>query len=314
MPVRSEAECLVNRLPVGNPLSESAAPYWIATVVVFVTDVLWVLVGGWKVQPRGLLVHGLLTACLLSILLIRRFRREPRVSQTVWLMALLLIFSNAAAVLSYLVVSTNAALIDGTLAAWDRAIGFDWRSLFLWIQNHFYLRRLLQFAYDSLLPQLIFLVLFLGFTARFARLRVFVELFVVSSLTTIVLSGLFPAAGPWKCCAAGVPFDTRLVSDFEPLRDGSLRTIDLLNMQGLISLPSFHTVLAILIPYSLWRTPVAYWFIVVNAATVLATPTAGGHYLMDVIAGALLAVTAIAFSGWRTRLKQHPGAAPLNQA
>src|ERR1700727_415400 len=109
MPVRSKAALVVNRRPVGNPLSESAAPYWIATVVVFVTDVLWVLVGGWKVQLRGLLVHGLLTACLLSILLIRRFRREPRVSQTVRLMALLLIFSNAAAVLSYLVVSTNAA-------------------------------------------------------------------------------------------------------------------------------------------------------------------------------------------------------------
>jgi membrane-associated phospholipid phosphatase len=287
---------------------------WIATVVVLATDVLWGLVGGWKVQPRGLIAHVLIIACLLSILSFRRYRQEPRVSQTVGVMTLLLIFSNAAAVLSYLVVSTNASLIDSTLSAWDRAIGFDWRSLYLWMQNHSLLRSVFHYAYDSLLPQLVFLVLFLGFTARFEKLRAFIEIFIVSSLATIFISGLVPAAGPWKVGAVGSQVDTQLVSNFEPLRDGTLRTIDLLNMQGLISIPSFHTVLAVLIAYTMWRTPVAYLFLVLNAATIISTPTAGGHYLVDILAGAVLVVTAIVLSVSRARNTRYSRVAALKEA
>lgn len=282
-------------------------PYWIVTLFVFVADVLWVFVGGWKVQLHPLMTHLLIIACLLSLLLIRRFRQEPRVSHTIRLMTLLLLFSNASAVLSYLIVSTNAPLIDSTLSYWDKTIGVDWRSLFLWMQNHLLLRRFLQYAYGSLLPQLIFMVLFLGFTARFAKLITFIESFVVSSLATIFLSGLFPAAGPWSFYAIGSEVNTQMVSHFEPLRNGTLRTINLLDMQGLISIPSFHTVLAILIASSMWRTPVAYLFLFINIATIISTPIEGGHYLVDILAGAVLAASAILFSVAHTRIIQFPG-------
>jgi hypothetical protein len=60
-------------------------------------------------------------ASLLSILSIRRFRQELRVGHTIQLMTLLILFSNASAVLSYLIVSTNAPLIDSALSSWGRA-------------------------------------------------------------------------------------------------------------------------------------------------------------------------------------------------
>ena len=75
------------------------APYWIATLVIFVADVSWGVIGGWKVELNGLLIHMLIVASLLSILAIPRFRQEPRVSHTIRLMTLLILFSNASAVL-----------------------------------------------------------------------------------------------------------------------------------------------------------------------------------------------------------------------
>jgi hypothetical protein len=84
-------------------------------------------------------------------------------------MRLLILFSNLSAVLSYLIVSTNAPLIDNALSSWDKAMGFGWRSLFSWMQNHLLLRHLLQYAYASLLPQLISMVLFQASQPVFPR-------------------------------------------------------------------------------------------------------------------------------------------------
>jgi hypothetical protein len=288
-------------------------PWWLTTLVIFVADVLWGAAGGWKVQLNGLMFHLFTVAFMVSILSIRRFREEPRVNYTIRLMTLLILFSNASAVLSYLIVSTNAPLIDNTLSSWDITMGFDWRSLFSWMQNHLLLRHLLQYAYASLLPQLIALVLFLGFTGRFSKLVTFIELLAVSGLTTVLLSGLFPAAGAWKFYAIGSQVNTRMISHFEPLRGGTLRTINLLDMQGLISIPSFHTVVAILIAYSMWRTPVAYLFLILDMATIVSTPIEGGHYLVDVLAGGLLAVSAILVTVSRARMAKFPAAVALKQ-
>ena len=295
-----------------EPVNLKDAPCWIATLVILVADVLWGVVGGWKVQLNGLGIHLFIVAFMLSILSIRRFREEPRVSYTIRLMALLIIFSNASAVLSYLIVSTDAPLIDNALSSWDKAMGFGWRSFFAWMQNHLLLRQLLQYAYASLLPQLICMVLFLGFTARFSKLVTFIELLVVSGLTTVLLSGLFPAAGAWKFYGIGSQVNMQMISHFEPLRDGTLRTINLLDMQGLISIPSFHTVVAILIAFSMWRTPVAYIFLFLDMATIFSTPIEGGHYFVDILAGALLAVATILVNASRARMT-NPHVAVLNQ-
>lgn len=59
-------------------------------------------------------------------------------------------------------------------------------------------------------------------------------------------------------------------------------------------MPSMHTAMAILFAYALRRVPVvAYVAAILNAVMIASTPTHGGHYLIDVVAGVLLAVTTI---------------------
>src|SRR5450830_1443204 len=121
------------------------------------------------------------------------------------------------------------------------------------------------------------------------------RLFIVATVLTILVSALFPAAGAWKHHALVGPFDMSSLSHFEPLRDGRMRDIPLRDMQGLISIPSLHTVMAVLLVYAMRGTGILLpVFIVVNVAMLVSTPIDGGHYLVDVIVGAALALGLIA--------------------
>ncbi len=68
----------------------------------------------------------------------------------------------------------------------------------------------------------------------------------------------------------------------------------LARLQGVVTFPSYHTVLAILFAYAhrgRWSFPI---FLLINCLMIASIPSEGGHYLSDVLAGAGLAVVAIA--------------------
>jgi len=274
---------------------------WAITGTVLCIDVVWLVLGGWSVSGRGLAVLALGVGACLAPLSIRRYRRDPRIAATTPFCALLLTFQAAAATLSYLVVSTNAPLVDAPLDAWDRALGFDWLALQTWLQAHTVTQALLHVAYASGLLQLVFVVMFLGLTGRRERLEAFMLLFIAATLLTIAASGVFPAAGAWKFYAVSGPvvasFDLSSLTHFEPLRDGTLRDIALESMQGLISIPSLHSAMAVLLVYAVRATRiVAPVFIALDLAMLASTPIDGGHYLIDVLAGVALASALIALS------------------
>jgi hypothetical protein len=80
---------------------------------------------------------------------------------------------------------------------------------------------------------------------------------------------------------------------FELLRSGLMKTIDLSSVQGLISIPSYHTVLGILLCWAVRGTRLCPFAILVNSAMLLATPLVGGHYFLDLVAGATVTVGAV---------------------
>jgi len=283
------------------------------TGVVLSIDAVWLAVGGWSVSGLGLAVLALgVTGCL-APLAIGRYRRDPRIAATMPFCVLLLVFQAAAATLSYLVVSTNAALVDAPLAAWDRALGFDWLALHAWLQTRALAQAMLGVAYASGLLQMVFVVVFLGLTGRREALEEFMLLLIGATLLTIVASGVLPAAGAWKHYAVAGSFDLSSLSHFEPLRDGSLREIALEKMQGLISIPSLHAAMAVLLVHAVRTSRVVLpVFGALDLAMLASTPIAGGHYLVDVLAGVALALALIAFSRRRaTRPHDATRAAPI---
>jgi hypothetical protein len=275
---------------------------WTLTWIVLAVDAIWLSLGSWTVSVRGVALVLAAVAVFHAPLAFRRYRHDPLIHPTLRAASLLIVFMAAAGTLSYLMVSTNARLVDATLAAWDHALGFDWLRLAAWLQSRPDLETPLHFAYASGLPQIVFVVLFLGFSGRAAQLDTFMRLFILATLATVLLSGPFPAAGSAKYFAAGTPMTDIVasMSHFEPLRDGRMRDIPLGLTQGLISFPSLHTVLAVLLVHAMRGTVLLPAFVALDTAMIVATPVDGGHYLVDVLAGALLAGVLIVLERRRT--------------
>jgi len=217
-----------------------------------------------------------------------RTKRADPIMRAANAAAQLVAFTAAAAALSYLVTATNAPLADSALAAADRSIGFEWHSWAAWVQAHRLIHVAFFLAYGSLLYQLVACVLFLALRKSADE---FLWILIVSGLLTIAISGFVPAIGNLA--------DAPHIPHFNALRAGTLHTIPIgRGSQGLIAFPSFHTTLAIMVAYAVRE--VRWLFVaasVLNLLVILSVPTEGGHYLVDVLAGA--AVTAMAI--WAVR-------------
>ena len=225
---------------------------WLIALVL-VVDIVWLRESGRSVALEGLLINAAILGGLTGIrFYYKRFRDEPRIANTLGELVLLILFSNVAAILSYLVVSTNAPVIDARLAAWDESLGLDWTALFDFVQRHPTLRMVLHIAYQSTLAQIVLAVGFLGLTGQAGQTREFVGALMVSSLITIAISGPFPATN--ALLFYRVVTDLPWMSHFTLLRAGGLPVIDLDAMQGLISMPSYHCVMSLLLIHAMRRS------------------------------------------------------------
>lgn len=265
-------------------MSAHSRAIWLLIGLLIGIDALWLPAVGMTVAPRGLIRLAVALAMVAAIALFYwRTNRSNALMRLCHSTAQLLTFSAAAAVLSYLVTATHAPLTDDMLAEADRALGFDWSSWYAWVASHHLVALLLALAYSTLLVQV---MLCMQFLAAFSSADEFMWTLIISTLVTIAISGLLPALGNLP----NAPF----ALEFTAVRDGQLRQIDLGAAQGLISFPSLHTALALLLIYAVrhWR-PLLVAAAVANGMMVLSVPTDGGHYLVDAIGGAVVAGISI---------------------
>ena len=200
------------------------------------------------------------------------------------------------ALASYLGVTIARPLYDGQFAAIDRAMGFDWMGLLTFVNDRGWLAQTLKAAYHTSGFQLIAVVVFLAVTRRFIRLQEFLGLFLVCAIITVSLAALFPAEGPFalhkpdQSLYAGM---WRHHADFLALRDAAVTTVKAMGFEGIVTFPSFHTIMALLTAWALrdirWLCATAS---AVSAVVILSTPPEGGHYLIDIIAGAAIFAVA----------------------
>ena len=84
---------------------------------------------------------------------------------------------------------------------------------------------------------------------------------------------------------------------FAALKSQEVFVIDLSDVNGLLSFPSFHTILAVLAAAALWSVPDLCWLTSVWAALiVVSTVTTGWHFIIDVLAGFVVVAISIAMA------------------
>jgi membrane-associated phospholipid phosphatase len=271
---------------------------WIVIAAMAVIDGIWLWAKGIRFvgEPLGgyFIMAGLLLAsCLAFSLVAQRKKTLSTVllgtSDFFYSLTQLLLMVPPVITLSYLAASLNLPLADRFLARADALLGFDWPSVSTWMSSHPWLSAALTFTYTTILWQP-FLIMFLtSVNAPGSANSEFIWTFLLSALVAIAISGLVPAFGYEG--VIGMPH----LDTLRGIREGAWTTLDIRKVDGIITFPSFHAAVGILFLHSVWRVRWAFCILApLNVALILSTPTVGGHYLVDVIAGILVASLSIA--------------------
>lgn len=207
-------------------------------------------------------------------------------------------------VLSYVSSALNFPLTDATLIDLDHRLGFDWKDYVALIDTMPLLGQILSYAYFSSGPQIMVMVAVLFLYKQTLHNQRFIIAFILTALLTIVLAAVWPAVGGYVYYNIDVataynnlhPAAARIhEADLLALRNHTMTTLAF-PLNGLVTFPSFHSALSILLIYAAW--PVVWLRVIsllLNIMVLFSTPIDGGHYLVDILGGVAIALAVIWF-------------------
>jgi hypothetical protein len=284
------------RAPSGSDASTRASltefPLeWALVAAVALIDIAWGARIGFSVSSTwlDLAVPALFVA---AIVVLRMVVRHDRGSLFAEYFLLLLALAPTFDILTYLCFATANPLADVALLRLDRAIGFDWLYWFRLLHDRPPLMTFLTAEYNSLNYQALYFALFFGLQGRRDRLREVFWIVAIAGSITAAGTVFLPALGTFEM------FDLQPLGAYLPtqkqLRAGVDLHFALQDLTGVISFPSFHTTMALVYAYAFRQSGViGHLALALNLTMLVGIPFIGGHYLVDMIAGAAVAVVAI---------------------
>jgi hypothetical protein len=182
----------------------------------------------------------------------------------------------------------NRPYVDSWLAAADAAMGIHVGDLAVWTGQYPWLVTALTRVYYTLLPQFFLPFVLLGFVFRDRRaLWEYVALLHAAAFVTVVCFALWPAA----CAPQFYGFDpvgidqSRVFRHLDGLRSGTMTTITMGELDGLVSAPSFHVLGAMCVTWAFRRRPwILTALLAIDIPLAVATVVTGVHYAVDVVA------------------------------
>ncbi|PRD58676.1 phosphatase PAP2 family protein [Phyllobacterium myrsinacearum] len=224
----------------------------------------------------------------------RTIRGEEKIALAATGAGLFILFTIAGSIFNYLLLPVGDRRIDPLLARLDAAIGFSWTDAVVYVAEMPALGTALRWIYASSMPQLVVIVLILGFSGQRERLHRFLLTGIAGALISIAVWALFPSSGPaaFEVLPPGVSDSFAMIvgnsygAELNRLVLEGPVFLSPADALGLIAFPSFHTVMACMAVWFMVRTPFAFpVFIIVNTLMLPAILVQGGHHLVDVIGG-----------------------------
>jgi hypothetical protein len=222
--------------------------------------------------------------------------------------ALFTAMSLMGAIASYPVAALTRGYADQSLQAIDGALGFDWLGWYRIVADHRALQLLGTTAYRSIYLTPALLLWSFARAGDQARAYRFLAGFWLAAALTLILFSLMPAVGPfsylWHGAIPYMPESEQWQSGLIPaLRDHAVTVVDIGQLRGIVSAPSFHTAAAVLYIAAAWRLRALRWpILALNMGMLLSTPVEGTHYLIDMILGVAVALAALALVSGYARL------------
>jgi len=256
------------------------------------------LASGMRLQLASFLPLLLVSALLGGVACVYHWvRPNPRLALPAGLLAMLVLSGLLAGVISHAGLRLHFPLIDPWLDHADRMLGLDTPRLALALDRQG--GAALNIIYVSAFPAIFGTALWLGFRGEAKRAWELGLGFAGSILVAATIAAFFPALGNMAYHhldgAPGLPegAGSYYLEAFRYFRDGHDPRFSLQQLSGVVEFPSFHMVMALLVPWALRRTGLAGWIATAwGALVVLSTIAIGGHYVIDLIGGLLL------WAGW----------------
>jgi hypothetical protein len=297
---QSSAERLLAELARTSPAMRAT---WVLTLLLSASvPVLAPLAGVTIAWDEFWTLPALAAAVGMTSVLLRTHGRWLRIADVVEVAGALGLLAVFVPLLTCMLARTGAPLADQRLIDWDAALGFNWLRLVSLLKDQQTLTLVLCHAYASLMQQPTVLLVMLGLAGLTHRLQQFALAWTVSLVATVLVFPFLPAVGGYLhhgLTPTDFPF-IRVPAPFMygkvllAVRDGSMSELGILALEGIVAFPSFHTTAAILLAWGFWGVPFVRWpALALNVVMIASCPFIGAHYIVDLIAGGLLAWAAI---------------------
>lgn len=252
---------------------------------------------GFVISPSAALALPLWAVFLAGAAMLLRRYGHMRVSGSMEAIALVYGQGFAILLLLFPLTAISRPLADSTLAAADRAIGFDWPRFVSIFVGRPTLQIGAKLIYNSFAWQPLLCILVIGSDAP--RLWRFVTACTLAGLLVCIVYPFAPAAGAFVFFHASLnDFPTMsAATEFGPqiqaIQAGG-RSISADQFVGFVSFPSLHAASAVIFSWAVWPRAWLRWpLIILNVLMCVAALLVGGHYLIDALAGIMVGIASI---------------------
>ena len=267
----------------------------VVVVTVLAISILGMWASGVRVSPAQVLPKiGMYALVLLGAIFYQR-RQADSLAAALMIVFWMGLVSDLHVYPMFLAGRQPAAYHDALLAQADRALGLEVPQVLAWMENYPWAKEQLGAIYYTLVFLMTAALLGTSLLGYLRAAQEYVIAMVCAVALTFPLFAVFQAQGPFTYYGyAASPAQIDYLRTLTALKTQDIFTMDLSYASGLITFPSFHTILALLAAWALWSVPYVRWAGLLWAGLiVLATVTTGWHYIIDVLAGGAVAVFSI---------------------
>lgn len=200
-------------------------------------------------------------------------------------------------------------LADPLLASMDSYSGISIVSINMWAASSPLIAGALQISYEATVS-VCFLVLLCNYAIgdRHRLWHVIATGSIAMQLTSFI-SLFLPARGSTatfnlqELQGAGLPLDagTFALKSFDYFYFGQDKLVQLDKLNGIVCFPSFHTVLALMIVQGTSHPILRQFALAYCVLTLISTIPIGGHYIVDILGGALVWLISMKIGQWACR-------------
>jgi hypothetical protein len=277
---------------------------FLLAILIAAADTVWAAFAHFSIDIAAYGRLALLALALFAAgLVYRKWRPDPALEAMLMGTSFLLVFSAAASVLNYFLLTVAGPRIDDLLVAADRVLGFDWYQVMLAMAGHPHLNAVLFQVYNFVLPEIALLMVTLAWTGQPERVYRFCLAVAVGALIAIFIWTCAPSLGAkslytlpdWAQKRLVLSVTTQYGRDLVALLHNGPGYIAPADLRGLIAFPSYHVVLALVVAWHARKVVWLRWpLAAINLLVLVSTPIQGGHHLIDVIGAFPVAAAAIA--------------------